>query len=334
MPAEFIGLVRFGVDANCPCSNPADLVVVRAIKVHHGWQGYSSGVDDTFDAYLTLTPGTGFSGETARTIDPLTGLSTGTVLTHTPGYAADGDCTFAAFHGSYDDSGEPYETHVGEIALSAAYSFADVKDDCDDILFASGSHPVGFAAETYNLARRRETDTGFAGYGGLPLYESWTGVYTERERFASETPETYWGGSTVDGAIQWDETTDLISPRQSGDETYLVTGWARMDYYFRERAVIPLTGFYSTRTVVQVEAGPGWTDLETSSKTYFRTTSSYILVASPHLDASWELEGDLGGGSSLEVRVLFIVEANDNPPEGTPYTESSTAGQGGFAAGC
>lgn len=334
--ATFHGLIKFGVDANCPCSAPEDLVIVRAQKIHQGWAGfaYQFGEDDGA-RYLVMTPGTGFAGEGARTINRLSGLSDDSplALDVADSYAADSDSHFAAFHGVDGASPTPNE---GEIALGNPYTFGLLKYDTDNLLLAAGSHPAGFASATYNVARLYETgndDT--TGWGGLPFNVGSPVVkhYTDRHRFASGglvTPETWWGDSTVNGSlIHLAGETDPLGSRYTGGRYFLVSQYIRFARYDREWAIIPLSGYYSTQEVVQVQDGfGGWTDLDTSAKSYWYTGGAQILVAAPHVPDAYEATGYVADGTALAVRVLLWVKPSDPPPSGTPYTQSASAGQG------
>lgn len=337
---EFLGFVRFGVDEGCPCASPGDLRIVRAFKVHHGWNGFAGQASDEFlyKCLLTLTPGTGWSGESARVIARLTGLSSSGVLSRNPGYSADGSSHFAAFHGSYTDAAPPFTVHEGSVDLSSEYTFSTLKADADDILFSVDGHPAGFADDTFNQVRRKETKTGgdyfgVADYGSMPTASGAARTYTEPGRFAGGSPTTWWGGGTVDGSIDVQSAiTDPEGSRLVSGRYFLLSVYRRMNFYSRERAFIPCSGFYSSQTVVQVDNGfGGWTDISDTGKLYWYHSGSYINVAAPHVPDAQEAAGDLGFGASKPVRVLFWIDPTDVPPGGTGYGNSSTAGQG---SGC
>lgn len=333
---EFLGFVRFGVGDGCPCASPEDLRIVQAFKVHHGWHGFTGQVSDEFlfKCYLTLTPGAGFGGESARSISRLTGLSSGSGLSRDPGYSADGTSHFAAFHGSYTDAAPPYTVHEGTIDLSSEYAFATLKADADDILFSVDGHPAGFADNTFNQVRRKETKTGGAYfgsllYGSMPTASGSSRTYTEPWRFAGGSPATWWGGGTVDGGVDVQAAiTDPEGSRLVSGRYFLLSVYRRMNFYTRERAFIPCAGFYSSQTVVQVDNGfGGWTDISDTGKVYWYHSGAYINVAAPHVPDAQESAGDLGYGASKVVRVLFWIDPTDTPPGGTGYGTSSSAGQ-------
>lgn len=340
MPADFLGLIRFGVDDDCPCSATSESVVVRAIKRHQGWNGFHSS-DGTFGAYLVATPsGDLFSGEGVRTIARGTGASSGTPLSLNPGGDAVTGTTYQSGSFELTDPDPPYGTTSGGITLSSLYTLGQIQADVDDILADASAHPAGMADGSYNLARVAETETDTA--GSYPDSSGLTRTYLAAYRFPGESGhETWWGDTTVDGSIdiaagETDPFADTYSTdadrTEEGDHNAykIVTGWKKGSWYYRERAFVPATGYYSAQTIVTVEDGLGGEDLVSESAiTYFYHSGAYVDVRSPHLDAGYEDEGEYGTGLDTfrVVKVYLWIRRSHTPPGGTPYTESSTAGQ-------
>lgn len=340
MSLPFLGLIRFGVDDDCPCATPASSVVVRAWKQHQGWNGFDSS-GGTFAAYLTATPaGALFGGAGARTINRLTGASSGSYLDVNPGGSKTGSSTYDVGDFLLTNPDPPYDDITGTVTLSSPYTLSTIQADVDDILADAAAHPAGMADGTWNIARRAEVVSSTT--GSFPESSGFLRRYLAHYRFPGDADhETWWdASSTVDGAIAVSDETDPFVDHYSADADRvegtggsiykIVTGWKKGAWYYRERAFIPCTGYYSARQYVTVaNGGGGETLISSTSKTYFYHAGGYVDVRSPHLSAGDEDAGSYGGAFDLfrEVRVYLYIQRSDTPPGGTSYTESSTAGQ-------
>lgn len=313
----FIGLVRFGAGAGCPCSSVSGgWRVVQARKIHQGWPYYIE--DGAMNACLNLDaygPAlTDWAG--ARVMDRWTGLSSGSpVLTPsgTFGWSASGARALdAANFGG------------GSLVLGSVYSFAGLQEDCLAILNSPVAHPIGLAERRFHVARVAEVETSAvvtAPFNVSGYLDEWA----PRNHFAGQAhcvPAYPVVPGPVDGRI-----VVLEEPGRGFTSTRfdIRTEYKRHAFASRERLWIGTQGYFSvTRSVRRLAWFGGEEVLASYPRQYFLNQSGWLVVDSGALPDAWE-----PFATPTSIYGYAEVRIGDVPPSGVGYTTLIGPGSGG-----
>lgn len=337
---QYLGRVVLGGGGpGCPCEQGAFTYrIVRAVKAHHGWPGYSTEAT-SHRQYLRLTPRgsrlSSYGG--ARVIDRLTGRSTGSPLI-TPI-----DISFRAPAGSWAtiNTTDPftYEPDGSGIDLSGEYTLGELQGDVDAMLGDVAHHPV--LLPDFGTIRIRRLET-----ASRPQYAS--------DVSSAASPENLWtplqrfNRPTLTGAIVSGvegDTFELEHPLRAKRYTpetrtlILRSVFRRGTDYMRERAIVRISGPYSTQVRRMVDL-PGWLAgglVSVEPVEYWTHRGGWLDIYSPHIGAGQAFAG-AQHPSEVEnwtpVSAWVDIRVGDRPTAGEPVRETIGFGGGGGGAGC
>lgn len=320
--SDYLGFVRLGAGPGCPCAAEVSWRLIQAAKSGQGWPYFTGPGSGLRFRTLTLDGAAFGAAAGPRTIDRLTGLSSGTRYTDWAGIARTNDLRTRQL------VVRGQESAPGAILLSDPYDLATLHQDCATIFDDPAAHPILVPPSGYYAAARAEVETS----SGLnPISDP-----MPPRHFAGDPECIPWANlpGPVDGRVIVNPTAGIGSVKgitTDGRSTWQIWSAAigGRIYYLHRLWITGHRGFYSRsdtfRTFNPFGGGPGAVILDLG-KRYYRHRGGPLDIRSLPIAETY---GPTTDGE--QIYAVSVIQLGDAPPPPGDYLDTGTDG---LAASC